>query len=549
MKKNRSNHKKPKAPDALIALDLGEKSIKAVLVRRKRSGCSIEGYQEIAVASEDKTPAGLLRFALTTLEGTFLRKTKNITVGIGGHECRISIRDLPAADPSDLRRVIRKAPAQIFNEDFEKLTFDCFGLSPARDISQGQDKKRKTLITAIPREASEALQTTAFDHGCKLMSVTVSQISTIEAIARVFGASAESIGTLDVGFGTSTLSFIQNGELVFVRSCFETSRSLGQNPIVLGAELSGGIASLASEVRSSLDYIEHNFGSLPSVIYITGATAQNRPILDLLQQEIGIELKAFDALPEIRINTDAAVTEIIKKSLTQLIPAITEGERLLQSNDGLNLLAERDELQTERNSNSLRTTIFACTALIAAVVGWGGFQHVRAGQIEQEIAAKRFATSKLTKKAEEAVAASVKVAETRETLNAITGQAKARFLFGPALSAMQELPLNNIELQKLKIQEEVVQTAVSRAYTNHNKKAIAALPARTIMRNTLVLEAKQPGSASVEPLLTSIKEQQWFRTSLRRVDPVLLKELITQSNDGSKEAMLRVEAYAEKVLQ
>ena len=113
---------------------------------------------------------------------------------------------------------------------------------------------------------------------------------------------------------------------------------------------------------------------------------------------------------------------------------------------------------------------------------------------------------------------------------------------------MQEVPLHNVELTKLKIQEEIVQTAVSRGYTNRNKRMIAAQPARVIRRNTVVLEAKQSGAAQVDGLLASMKEQEFIKNSLRRVDPVLLKELISQSVDGSKETMLKVEAYAEKDL-
>ena len=542
-------HRRKKAPDAVIAIDLGRRSIKAILMRRNRSGITIEGHQLIQVTDENQASTDLLELALATLDETLLRKTRNITVGIGGHECRITLRELPAADPCDLRKVIRRAPAQIFKENFDNLAFDCSSLgAPLKGI-----QKRMTLITAIPRDKSETLEKIAARHGCKLCALTVSQISAMEAVAAVHGGLEKSIGILDIGSQTSTLTIVQNGEMAFVRASFETSSAPTGGDLLSQEtrekQLSASIAALAVELRSSFDYFEQNQGAHPAIIYVTGAAGSNRRILDLLQQEIGIEIQPFDSVPEVRIKTSVEEADCIKRNFTQFVSAVTEGDRLLKANAGLDLLAEQREVDLKRNEKPLRNVFAVCAALVAGVIGWGVYQQVRTGQLETELNSTQNATRKLTDKAELAMITVAQVTETKETLDSIAAQANARFFYAPVLGALQDVSFANVELTKLKIQEDIVQTAVSRGYTNRSKKLIAAQPARVIRRNTVVLEAKQSVATPVEILLASIKEQDWFKTSLRPVDPVLLKELITQNVGGTKDLMLKVEAYAEKELQ
>ena len=556
MNKRTNHRRKQKSPDAVIALDLGTRSIKAVLMRRHRAGSSIEGHQLIPVTGAITHSVDLLELALAALETTLLRKTRNITVGVSGDECRITLRELPAADPSDLRRVIRKAPAQIFKEKFDHLAFDCSSLGAIRENPTGQ--KRQTLITAIPRGTSEAIERIAAKYRCKLCALTVSQISAMETVAAVHGAGGESIGFLDIGAPTSTLCILQNGELAFVRASFETSHAVSVEDLPeelnefsreqLETHFAGWTSSLVTEVRSSLDFFEHTQGSLPSVIYVTGSLASQRSILDLLQREIGLEIIGFNSVPEIRIKTSADEAEIIKKGFSKLISAVAEGNRILNAHEGLDLLAEQRELLLQNSAKPLRGVFALCAMLVAGVIGWGCFQQSRIGQLASELNATQRATLELTGPAELTMATAAKFADAKATLDSINAQANARFFCAPVLGAMQEVPLHNVELTKLKIQEELIQTGVSRGYTNRNKRLIAAQPARVIRRNTVVVEAKQSGAAQVDGLLASMKEQKFFKNSLRRVDPVLLKELISQSVDGSKETLLKVEAYAEKDL-
>jgi Tfp pilus assembly PilM family ATPase len=556
MNKKMNQRRKQKSPEVILALELGKRTIKAVLMRRQRAGNAIEAHQLIPVPETITHSVDLLELALTTLEKTLLRKTRNLTVGVSGDECRITLRELPAADPADLRSVIRKAPAQIFNEKFDHLAFDCSSLGAVRANLPGE--KRQTLITAIPRENSEALEKVAARHKCKLWALTVSQISAMETVAAVHGTGEASIGILDIGAPTSTICILRNGELAFVRASFATSNPISGedlpgdlnlfSPEKMEKQFAASISSLASELRSSLDFFEHNHGALPSVIYVTGAVARHRKMLDLLQRELGLEITAFNAVPEVRIKTRTEEAESIKREFPQLISAVTEGTRLLNADGGLDLLAEQRELLLESRTKPLRGVYALCATLVVGVVGWGCVQQLRIGQIQNELNATQQATRNLSEQAELAVATTAKYQDTKAILDSINAQANLRFFFAPVLGAMQEVPLGKVELTKLRIQEEIMQTAVSRSYTNRNKRLIAAQPARVIRRNTVVLEGKQSGVAQVDGLLSSMKGQKWFRSSLRRTDPVLLKELISQDVEGSKETMLKIEAYAEKDL-
>ena len=68
-----------------------------------------------------------------------------------------------------------------------------------------------------------------------------------------------------------------------------------------------------------------------------------------------------------------------------------------------------------------------CAVLVAGVVGWGGFQHVRLGQLKSDLNQAQIATQNLTRTAESATALVAKVTETKETLNSILKQSNVRF--------------------------------------------------------------------------------------------------------------------------
>jgi Tfp pilus assembly PilM family ATPase len=534
----------------VLALELCTTGINAVCLRRMRNVISVEQVQRIPIEGNRTQALDLLQFALARLDKSLLQKTRNIVLGIEAHECRVVLRDLPVAEPSDLRRVIRRAPAHSFDVDVNQSNFDCraFGSGQAQD-----SKKQKTVIAALPLEKSLALQRAAAARGCKLVAVTVSQISKLETTIDALQPIADCFATLDVGARESTLSIVNAGEVGFIRAAFPAGtgeltnalQNTDPDPIKRRLIISREVHAIATEVRSSLDYFESQHGNEPATIYVTGSISRDDDALRTLAQSLNIVVKPFNFAVDVAINCNGDF-RLSHEDLVDLSAIICEGQRFLRSADGLNLLAEEKDRTSQRNSTPWFATAVMSLGVMASVVGWGAFQNASLDDLHRDLRATRLATSRLTNEANVSLQIAKNVRETKDTVDKLSFQSKARFFYAPVLGAMQSVSLDGTELIKLKIEEDMLRTPVMRSYTNRNQKLIPAAPSRTVLRNTLVLEAKQSGSASVEAILSSIKEQSWFKENLRPIHPVLLKELITQQTNTFRETLLRIEAYAER---
>ena len=215
----------------------------------------------------------------------------------------------------------------------------------------------------------------------------------------------------------------------------------------------------------------------------------------------------------------------------------------------INLLVEELEASYVRRRDPVRWTIRAGSAAAAVLIlwaGWLGFQTVIAST---RLSRAQAEWRSLEKPHLEAVAMFKKVGEMERTLFPLQHHATNRFLWTLPLDALQLATSDDIQVVGLKMEQTLVNADAIKA-----SKTARAQPAQTREQILLTISAKNfSDSHAEEKFIESIMSLPYFKSSLRKKEPVLLKNRMLRQVDPLDPSRLftlfTIEcAYPERVL-
>jgi len=558
----------------IIAIDLGTRSTKAVCLQKDGDKVSLVGY-----AIQDRPNFGKalandqLAKHLQAVAQAVNPKVRNIILAVGATDSVICHAEMPVIETSQMRKMVKLNPKLYFQEDLANYSFDCFVLHQGSNLKpEGkQIKKAKTLVVAIKNSLLQNLQDGAVSAGLKLEAVTASQSAAANCFARSKEASENKIAALvDVGFGHSTISLLVNGEITLSRVVnigadkftgglaeamnitYSVAESLKQiMPEKVNSQLKTLVAPLCHELSNSIHFFEQQQDKKVSEVYVSGGSARSGFIIEILQSELNLPCKSWSPTSSLKIELPPERIKTLQQEEPQLTVAI--GAALAWFEPDLpiiDLLAEQKEQADLRSRDPMKRGYVLAAALLVAMVAWYALIMLKANEAEKQFQRRNAEINSLQQRFLEADVNEKNLAQLNETLGALDKLSTNRFLWAPALDAFQHTVVDNFQMVRLQINQQVVQTKAVPAVTNVNKIITAGRPAQTLEQTTFRIQAKSFAKPSAaESFMSAIAASPWFKSTLKSDEPMRLIEsqapIIDPANPNKMTIFFTVECYAE----
>jgi len=335
----------------MISVDLGSRTTKAVLLERRGEIFALTRYALLDAPIFEKTLSPeLLAEHLKAISESLDAKTKSVTLSIGVNDAVVRTVELPQIPLDEMRQVLKNNTRGYLQQDLPNRVFDCHifppkGLNAPVDNGKATLPKLKVLVAAAKKDLVNDFQVAIRDAGLIPNHVVPGLIAPVNAFEMALpeAFAYNSVALVDVGFKTSTICLLHQGELVLSRVVAiggdKLTAGLAEAMNISYAEAEGikiGMAPeiqstletqvlpLGRELRASLDFFEHQQDRPVSHVYISGASAQSELILEMLHTELIADCKTWNPTTFLQLalpGQQAAEIEHVAPQLTVAIGA------------------------------------------------------------------------------------------------------------------------------------------------------------------------------------------------------------------------------------
>jgi len=345
-----------KKRNQMMAVDLGNRTTKAVLLERRGDVLALTRYALLdAPIYDKKISAEMLSDHLRQVSEALGNVTKSLTIAVGLDDVIVRQVELPQIPMDEMRLVLKNNTKGYLQQDLPNHAFDCYVFPPKAAAATGNKAaeppkpaalpKLKVLVAAAKQQLVADFQTAAKTAGLTLDCLAPGLISPVNAfeLAMTNVFANETVALVDIGFKHSSICVLDHSELVLARVV-----SLGGDKLTAGlaeamnisyAEAEGikvGMAPevqsaletqvlpLGRELRASLDFFEHQQDRPVTQIFISGGSARSEMILQMLHAEMLAECKTWSPTGSLQLalpGQQAVEIEHIGSQLTVAVGA------------------------------------------------------------------------------------------------------------------------------------------------------------------------------------------------------------------------------------
>jgi len=336
-----------KKRDYMLAIDLGARRTKAVLIQRRGERFALVSYAVVDAPVFDKTISeDMLADHLRAVLDMIPVKGKPVALTVGVEDAIVRHVEMPLMPPDDVRLILKNNSRVYLQQDLSGYVFDCY-FSPSSvsgaSLKEAQPKAKVLIAGAkdslIKNYLAAAKKANLIaDH---IVPSILGPINAFElAMPELFAK--DTVALVDIGFKSSSISILQNGELVLNRvvsiggdrltaglseamnvSYAEAEGIKVGMPTEVQPQLENLMMPLGRELRASIDFFEHQQEKTVSHVFVSGAAAHSEMMLQILQTELAIECKAWNpAAPfELQLPPQAGEFEHLASQLSVAIGA------------------------------------------------------------------------------------------------------------------------------------------------------------------------------------------------------------------------------------
>lgn len=338
----------------MLAIDLGGRVTKAVHMQRRGDGFVLCRYALLDAPIFEKTiPVDLLTEHLKAVSRAMDCKCKWLALTVGVNDALVRHVEMPPMPAEDMRMVLKNNSRVYLQQDMSGHVFDCHIASPrpkqakAAESSKGSpgQQKQKVLIAGAKKQLVEDFSLAARNAGFipdHIMPGVIGPVNAFEkAMPEVF--KNESLALVDIGFRSSSISILQEQELILNRVVAiggdRLTAGLAESMNISYAEAEGikiGMANevqsvleslltpLGRELRASIDFFEHQQDRPVSHIYLSGGSSRSDFVVETLRRELMAECRTWNPTTCLKLALSpeqAAEVEHVAPQLTVAIGA------------------------------------------------------------------------------------------------------------------------------------------------------------------------------------------------------------------------------------
>jgi type IV pilus assembly protein PilM len=306
--------------NSVVAIDFGQRTTKAVHLQRKGETLELVQYVLQDAPSSDQTPSPeLIGDHLKSLIEAIRYKGRKVTLVLGVGDALLRHAELPMVPVTDMRLMLKYNSKNYLQQDLPDYIFDCHTVAVAQNGAEpaGRSTKARVLVGGARKQTIEHMQQAAKHAGLVLEQITPGLACTANAfefsMPEVFAN--EVVALVDLGFRSSTISILANGELSLSRVV-----SLGSDKLTAGlaeamgvsyeeaegikvglpeevqGAMQGLITPLGRELRASIDFFEHQQDKTVSQVFVSGGSARSPFIVESLQSELMVQTRSWNPL-------------------------------------------------------------------------------------------------------------------------------------------------------------------------------------------------------------------------------------------------------------
>jgi type IV pilus assembly protein PilM len=561
----------------IIAIDLGSRSTKAVCVEKDGDTLRLVSYtiQDRPDQGKNLSRESLSKH-LSAVAQALNTKTKEAVLIVGATESLLCHAEMPVIEVSQMRKMVKLNPKLYFQQELPNHSFDCFVLHQGADSKPANGKairKAKTLIVAIKDSLLKFLLSAAESAELDVQQVTTSQTGAANAFLNSSEAGQNKVVALvDIGFSNSTISVLVNGEITLTRTVnigadkFTSGLAEAMNitysvaeglmqimPDKVHSQLKTILSPLTNELSNSIHFFEQKEDKKIAEVYVSGGSARSKLIFTILQAELNLTCQSWDPIGSLKNNFTAAQMAALQQETPQLTVAVGAALSWFKPEFAkIDLLAMRKEEAELRSRDPMRRGYAIAASLIALMAIWYSVIFFRVSRTDKAASQLTEDLKKIQPQFSTADAQVKKMTEISGTLQELQRLSKNRFLWAPALNALQYTVVPNFEIVHLQISQQIIQTKGSPAATNANV-VVPKQAGENIEQTIFTIQAKSSAKPSAaESFMKALEESAWFRDNLRSEEPIRLKEsqaAQVDPNDTNKLSIrFTVECYAERKL-
>jgi type IV pilus assembly protein PilM len=554
-------HRRSKGREEIIAIDLGTKTTKAVLMRRRGEEYFLRNYVLMEAPSAEKALSRSVWADHIRKVGRALGSTtRRVVLAMGPTTTIFMQTELPAAEPSDLRRMIKLSPKNYLQQDLPDHLFDCY-VTPGDDEGGGTRaarRKARVLVAAARRPLIEDLVDGARDSGYVVEQITLNQVATVNAFSAANPDSpGDALAFLDIGFRHSTISISFRGRLALVRvvnigadqladvmqqatsRASLSSQDEDENPAMdaLQASVQKAVRGLAKEVDASIGFFLSQNDLPVHQVYVSGGSARSHLILQTLEVELGVPCRAWNpALALKQEGAAAARAGDLEYEAPQLTVAVGAAMGMLNPDlVGLNLLAEQVEAAEWRRRDPVRRAIWLVGAAMLAMGLWAGWLMWQLQQTEESVRESNEQIRVLQESPGQPLLDMRMASDLEARIAALATHGIQRFLIGNVLNALQFMRVPQIQLYRLEIDRVTVRTEPTKRRARRGQEIEEPVQKAKVTEHFVVrIHGKNYGDErQIEQLFQQLRTNEQFRGWLDRNHPPVLTEMMERQVDPS----------------
>jgi hypothetical protein len=217
----------------------------------------------------------------------------------------------------------------------------------------------------------------------------------------------------------------------------------------------------------------------------------------------------------------------------------------------INLLAEAQELELERQRDPVKRAIWIGAALVILMVAWCSSLQLKAIVAKGELNKVESQLSSRTNEFQQVLDNQKKLADVDVRLGKLHLMATNRLLYGTLLNALQQTTIDDVQLIRMRAEQNFVLNEEIKAKTNANGRLVPGKPATVTEKTVLTLDARDTGANpgdQVNKFKKAVADAPYFRTMLGGSNEVRLTSLSApQTLDGKPFVQFTLECrYPEK---
>ena len=323
-------------------------------VHRRGEDFALCGYALLdAPIFEKSLSLDLLTEHLQAVVQALQPKTKAVTLTLGVNDGVVRYTEMPRMGGDDMRLVLKHSSRIFLQLELTDHYFDCHVLAevPTKHSSKPVESpkavapqmKQKVLVAGARKQLVDDYVEGARRARLAAECIVPGLIAPVNAFERALPEvfAREAVALVDLGFKSSSICIIQQGELVLSRVVgiggdrltsdlaealsvtYAEAESIKVGmPTEVQAQLESFVLPLGRDLRASIDFFEHQQERPVTQVFLSGGSARSTVIVQTLQHELMIDCKLLNPTTFLQMELPSQQSAEIERVAPQLTVAL-----------------------------------------------------------------------------------------------------------------------------------------------------------------------------------------------------------------------------------